>query len=218
MQNGQVMTLIQGSFGAPRESMITFSAEAAPVLKPVEQCPELPFASGVMPDYLRFMDIRWALGGMPFSNTPSPAIGGYVRFRGEPHATPMSEAHILALVDTWPPAVLPHLDKPAPGSSLTWTIEFIQPQPSLDTLQWCSLSRSHRACPRWLRSYRRGIVEPRRRADRDQSPDGYRVWLTGNRIKVCERPVRRSGAESPAPPPNQSHRLQPMKGFRKTGR
>ncbi|MBI6557761.1 thioesterase family protein [Pseudomonas syringae] len=138
MQNGQVMTLIQGSFGAPRESMITFSAEAAPVLKPVEQCPELPFASGVMPDYLRFMDIRWALGGMPFSNTPSPAIGGYVRFRGEPHATAMSEAHILALVDTWPPAILPHLDKPAPGSSLTWTIEFVQPQPSLDTLQWCS--------------------------------------------------------------------------------
>lgn len=138
MQNGQVMTLIQGSFGAPRESMITFAAEAAPLLKPVEQCPELPFASGVMPDYLRFMDIRWALGGMPFSNTPSPAIGGHVRFRDEPHATPMSEAHILALVDTWPPAVLPHLGKPAPGSSLTWTIEFIQPQPSLDTLQWCS--------------------------------------------------------------------------------
>lgn len=50
----------------------------------------------------------------------------------------MSEAHILALVDTWPPAVLPHLNKPAPGSSLTWTIEFVQPQPLLDTLQWCS--------------------------------------------------------------------------------
>ncbi|MFA0928637.1 thioesterase family protein [Pseudomonas syringae pv. tagetis] len=138
VQNGQVMTLIQGSFGAPRQSMIAVAADAAPVLKPVDQCPELPFASGVMPDYLRFMDIRWALGGMPFSNTPSPAIGGHVRFRDEPYASSMNEAHILALVDTWPPAILPHLNAPAPGSSLTWTIEFIQPQPSLDTVQWCS--------------------------------------------------------------------------------
>ncbi|MGN2430946.1 acyl-CoA thioesterase [Pseudomonas syringae] len=137
MQNGEVMTLIQGSFGAPRESMIAVTAASAPDLKPVEECPELPFVSGVMPDYLRFMDIRWALGGMPFSNTQSPAIGGYVRFRDEQHASPMSEARILALVDTWPPAVLPHLDKPAPGSSLTWTIEFVQPQPAFDTLQWC---------------------------------------------------------------------------------
>ncbi|EGH18932.1 acyl-CoA thioesterase II, partial [Pseudomonas savastanoi pv. glycinea str. race 4] len=45
------------SFGAPRESMIAVAAEAAPVLKPVEQCPELPFARGVMPDYLRFLDL-----------------------------------------------------------------------------------------------------------------------------------------------------------------
>ncbi|KPB77801.1 acyl-CoA thioesterase [Pseudomonas cannabina] len=138
VQNGEVMTLIQGSFGAPRESVIAVAAEPAPDLKPVEDCPELPFVSGVMPDYLRFMDIRWALGGMPFSNTRSPAIGGYVRLRDEQHARPMSEAHILALVDTWPPAVLPHLDTPAPGSSRTWTIEFVQPQPALDTLQWCS--------------------------------------------------------------------------------
>ena len=31
----------------------------------------------------------------------------------------MTEAHLLALVDAWPPAVLPHLKSFAPGSSLT---------------------------------------------------------------------------------------------------
>ena len=138
VQNGQVMTLMQGSFGASRESMISVKAEAAPDLKPVDACPELPFVSGIMPEYLRFMEIRWALGGLPFSNTPSPAVGGYARFRDTSQSEPMTEAHILALVDTWPPAVLPHLNRPAPGSSLTWTIEFVQPQPVLDTLQWCS--------------------------------------------------------------------------------
>ncbi|MCF5708480.1 thioesterase family protein [Pseudomonas syringae] len=138
MQNGQVMTLMQGSFGAARESMISVKAEHAPALKPVEACAELPFVSGIMPEYLRFMELRWALGGMPFSSTPSPAIGGYVRFRDTVQSQTMTEAHILALVDSWPPAVLPHLNRPAPGSSLTWTIEFVQPQLALDTLQWCS--------------------------------------------------------------------------------
>ena len=137
VQNGQVMTLIQGSFGASRESSIAVQAEPAPTLKPVEECPQLPFISGMMPEYLRFMDLRWALGGMPFSNTPSPAIGGYVRFR-EIEAGTLNVAHLLALVDTWPPALLPHLSKPAPGSSLTWTIEFVQPLPQVSSHDWCS--------------------------------------------------------------------------------
>ncbi len=136
-QNGQVMMLIQGSFGASRESVISVKADPAPTLKPLEACPQLPFVSGMMPEYLRFMELRWALGGLPFSNTPSPAIGGYVRFR-DIEEGPSSEAHVLALVDAWPPALLPHLSKPAPGSSLTWTIEFVQPMPVLSTHDWCS--------------------------------------------------------------------------------
>ncbi|MGV8919254.1 MAG: acyl-CoA thioesterase [Pseudomonas sp.] len=138
MQNGQVMTLIQGSFGAPRESAIAVQAEPAPLLKPLEECVELPFIKGMTPDYLRFMAMRWGLGGLPFSNTPSREIGGYVRFRGEIEQQLMTEAHLLALVDTWPPALLPHLKKVVPGSSLTWTIEFVQPLPQLDTLDWCT--------------------------------------------------------------------------------
>lgn len=131
------MTLIQGSFGASRESVISVKADPAPALNPLEACPQLPFVSGMMPEYLRFMELRWALGGLPFSNTPSPAIGGYVRFRHIEEG-PSSEAHMLALVDAWPPALLPHLSKPAPGSSLTWTIEFVQPMPVLSTHDWCS--------------------------------------------------------------------------------
>ena len=48
-----------------------------------------------------------------------------------------TEAHLLALVDAWPPATLPWLNKPAAGSTLTWTIEFVQPVASLSTLDWC---------------------------------------------------------------------------------
>ncbi|WP_268800755.1 acyl-CoA thioesterase [Pseudomonas huanghezhanensis] len=134
-QNGEVMTLVQGSFGAPRDSMIAVAAEPAPSFKPVEEVADFPFVSGLMPDYLRFIGLRWALGGMPFSNTQSPAIGGYARLK-DVQEEPLTEAHLLALVDAWPPATLPHLNKPAPGSSLTWTIEFVQPLPALTTHDW----------------------------------------------------------------------------------
>ncbi|MEB0043510.1 MULTISPECIES: thioesterase family protein [unclassified Pseudomonas] len=137
MQGGQVMTLIQGSFGAPRVSAISVQADPAPTLKSVDECLELPFIPGITPEYLRFMSMRWGLGGLPFSNTPSREIGGYVRLRGDVKNEPLTETHLLALVDTWPPALLPHLSKPAPGSSLTWTIEFVQPLPKLNTHDWC---------------------------------------------------------------------------------
>lgn len=135
IQNGEVMTLVQGSFGAPRESVIAVSAQPAPGFKPVEEVPQFPFIPGMMPEYLRFIDMRWALGGMPFSNTKSPAIGGYARLK-DVEKEKLTEAHLLALVDTWPPALLPHLSKPAPGSSLTWTIEFVQPLPEMTTHDW----------------------------------------------------------------------------------
>ncbi len=135
VQNGEVMTMIQGSFGAPRESMIAVQAEPAPSFKPVDQIPAFPFMAGIMPDYLRFIELRWALGGIPFSNTPSPAIGGYARL-ADVAEEPLTEAHLLALVDAWPPALLPHLDRPVPGSSLTWTIEFVQPLPPMTTHDW----------------------------------------------------------------------------------
>ncbi|SFO82886.1 acyl-CoA thioesterase [Pseudomonas borbori] len=137
VQNGQVVTLVQGSFGAPRQSAIEVVADPAPQIKPVEDCPELTYVRNVTPAFTRFLAMRWGIGGMPFSNNPSREMGGWVRLREEGEAQAVSEAHLLALVDAWPPAVLAHLSKPAPGSSLTWTIEFIQPVAALNSRDWC---------------------------------------------------------------------------------
>jgi acyl-CoA thioesterase len=137
VQNGQVVTLIQGSFGSGRDSRIQVAAEPAPQARAVEDCQELPYIAKVTPEFTRFLAMRWAFGGMPFTNNSSREMGGWVRLRGESEAQAVSEAHLLALVDAWPPAVLPHLSAPAPGSSLTWTIEFVQPVADLTTLDWC---------------------------------------------------------------------------------
>ena len=64
-------------------------------------------------------------------------MGGWVRLRGDVKEEPVTESHILALVDAWPPSLLPHLKKVVAGSTLTWTIEFVQPLQDLSTLDWC---------------------------------------------------------------------------------
>ncbi|CAN7370412.1 thioesterase family protein [Pseudomonas solani] len=137
VQNGQTVAVVQGSFGASRESAIDVAAEPAPVIKPAEECQELPFLRGVTPEFTRFLAMRWGIGSMPFTNNPAREMGGWVRFRGDVEDEPVEVAHLLALVDAWPPAVLPHLRSPVPGSSLTWTIEFVQPLPTVGTLEWC---------------------------------------------------------------------------------
>ncbi|VXD01459.1 Acyl-CoA thioesterase II [Pseudomonas sp. 8Z] len=139
LQDGQVVTLVQGSFGASRASVVDVAPLPAPQIEPAERCQELPYIPSVTPEFTRHLAIRWGIGGVPFSNTKSRQMGGWVRLREETLTQPeaLSEAHLLALVDAWPPAVLPHLQAPAPGSSLTWTIEFVQPLPELVSTDWC---------------------------------------------------------------------------------
>ncbi|WP_161868004.1 acyl-CoA thioesterase, partial [Pseudomonas yangonensis] len=79
VQDGQVVTVVQGSFGASRSSSITVEALAAPQIKPVEQCQELPYVRNVTPEFTRFLAMRWAIGGMPFTNNRSRQMGGWVR-------------------------------------------------------------------------------------------------------------------------------------------
>lgn len=130
LQDGEITTLAQASFGAARESRIEVSALPAPALPPMENATPLPYIPGVTPECFRHFDLRWALGGMPFTGTASREVGGYVQLR-EPGSEVLDVTRLLALADAWPPAVLPHLTRPTPGSSLTWTIEFVHPLPVL---------------------------------------------------------------------------------------
>lgn len=137
LQNGAVVALVQGSFGASRSSSIKVDAQPAPTIKSVENSQELPYIPRVTPEFTRHLAMRWGLGGLPFSGTQSREMGGWVRFRDQGRVETLDEAHLLGLVDAWPPAVLSLLKGPAPGSSLTWTIEFIQPMVSVTSDQWC---------------------------------------------------------------------------------
>jgi acyl-CoA thioesterase len=106
-------------------------ALAAPPMKAVEARQELAYIANISADFTRYIAMRWAVGGIPLSNSKSREMGAWVRLREDDPVEDVTATHLLALVDAWPPAVLPHLSAPAAGSSLICTIEFMQPLPAL---------------------------------------------------------------------------------------
>ncbi|EPJ92642.1 MULTISPECIES: acyl-CoA thioesterase [Pseudomonas] len=137
VQKGQVVTLVQGSFGASRESAVSVDSVPAPEMKAPAECPLLPYIKGVTPEFMRHLSMAWAVGALPFTGRGTREMGGWIRLAGDVQDEPLTETHLLALVDAWPPALLPLLNKPTAGSTLTWTIEFVQPLPQASTLEWC---------------------------------------------------------------------------------
>ena len=75
------------------------------------------------PEFLERFDMRFATGSPPFSGASEPDFGGFMRF-AEPPAV-VGARELIVLADAWPPAVSPLLARPAPGSSVTWTIELV---------------------------------------------------------------------------------------------
>lgn len=126
LQDGQVKATLLGSFGGDRTSNVACSAVEPPPSKSPEEALKLPYIPGVVPEFIQQFDIRIGSGDMPYSGG-APDFSGYMRF-GEPwQEGDFSLAHLVTLVDVWPPSIIPVLKAPAPVSSLAWTMEFIQP-------------------------------------------------------------------------------------------
>lgn len=129
VQNGETKVAVMGSFGKSRDSVIHLDCAQKPFQGSPEQANKMPYIEGVMPVFTKHFDFRYQ-SAFPFAGVEESVLRGYVRFaEAEPE---MNEAHLLGLADAWPPTTLPILKTPAAASSLSWTIEFVHPQPALD--------------------------------------------------------------------------------------
>ncbi len=110
-----------GIFGRPRTSKVARLPER-PELGDLPRRP-LPFLAGVVPNFMQHFDVTWRVGGFPFSGDPTP---GYVIDLAMHDRGNASLAHLIAIADFVPPVALSMLDRPAPGSSLTWMLELLR--------------------------------------------------------------------------------------------
>jgi len=131
-------TQVQAIFGKSRFSSVGFEDEN--VTFPADSEP-FPYVDGVVPKFTRFMDFRWSEGGFPFTGHGEARLGGLCRHNT---AAGPSEAATVGLLDAWPPAVLPLLDRPFPVSTVSWTIHLFDPPEHVPEEWWYYRGRSLR--------------------------------------------------------------------------
>lgn len=133
-QDEVVQAILLASFGEPRESAISVDPSLAPSYRAPDQLMALPFVAGVTPDFLQHFNVHWGEGNFPFMGGQSSSVGGWEKFADVDG--PLTAAHVLALVDVWPPTVLGMMKKPAPSSSMTWTLEMVAELDGLHAADW----------------------------------------------------------------------------------
>jgi acyl-CoA thioesterase len=97
----------------------------------------LPYLPGVTPEFTRHFEFHYTEGGLPFSGSKEPVLGGF--FRHQSQASGLEA--VVALVDAWPAPLLPLATGPLPASSIRWSAHFMgAPPTSFDGYWWY---RSH---------------------------------------------------------------------------
>src|SRR5690606_19800423 len=90
----------------------------------------VPYIKGLTPEFTRHIDFAYNAGGMPFTNSKTNHIHGWMRFKD--CQSTLTNAHLVALIDAWPPAIIQKLKGPAPCASVNWSLDFITPLTQLD--------------------------------------------------------------------------------------
>lgn len=127
VQHGVIRTMATFCFGRQRASTITIDTAKH---TPRDQTGiSMPFLAGIAPNFIQHIDLKFSSQHLPFSGLGDGHVHGLMAFKQA--SASMNDTAILALIDAWPPAILPMLKTPAPASTITWNVEFIQPSDSL---------------------------------------------------------------------------------------
>jgi acyl-CoA thioesterase len=124
--------LLIGIFGAPRESKLHL-LPSQPTVQPMAKPHVLRYVPGLLPQFTQQFEARWLRGDIPFSGSTKTEQVVEVSLKDDGVA---DEAHVLAFADFIPPVALSMLDKPAPGSSLSWMLELFADSRGLPLENW----------------------------------------------------------------------------------
>jgi acyl-CoA thioesterase len=129
------------AFGAARPSEIEANFVAAPALPGAHAFEQLRANDETAAFALNF-DRCHAQGGAFFSGSRDCDLYFWVRHRDR---AATSIAALLALADMPPPAMVPMFSRPAPISTMTWSLNFLSDRPATDDGWWLIRSRAENA-------------------------------------------------------------------------
>lgn len=134
LQDKKVVVMSQGSFGIARESKIYVCSQLQHKMDYPHKPDFMPSIPKVTPKFLGHFELSKAKGGWPFTGKKNSDLHGWMRFKKQP--SEFSDAHLVALIDIWPPTVLQMLRLPAMASTISWSLEFIHPHQKISGCDW----------------------------------------------------------------------------------
>ncbi len=134
LQDDQVAVQSLAAFGLERESKIDVSSAPVTLTALPRKANWVPQIPKVTPRFHRYIDLKIDDGGLPFTGRKTSHYHGWMRFSEAPER--ITDAHLIALIDVWPPSVLQKLRLPVPASTLSWNIEFVHPHPPIHGADW----------------------------------------------------------------------------------
>ena len=134
VQNDRVCVCVQACFGVGRKSKIhvdKLPEHNMAIPKKAKFIPQIP---KVTPNFFRHFELAIEQGQIPFSWSKHSHYHGWMRFK-QPPAT-FTPTHLVTMIDCWPPAIIQQLKLPAPVSTVSWDIEFVQPLEVTEENPW----------------------------------------------------------------------------------
>ncbi|MCW8090599.1 thioesterase family protein [Alteromonas sp. ASW11-130] len=134
IQNGQVSVFSQACFGLARKSKIAVENKQEHSMPAPDRAKFIPQIPKVTPKFIQHFDLSIDKGGIPFTGKKSALYEGFMRFAKPPKQ--INDAHVIAMIDAWPPTLLQMLRWPAPASTVSWNVEFIHPHRHVSGEDW----------------------------------------------------------------------------------
>lgn len=121
------------AYGAERQSQVAHDTAPAPDAPRPEDCP--PFFEAPRGGFFQNFEMRLAAGKRPLSGGEAPRFSVWARHLDDAGVDPI--VSLLAMADSLPPAAMVVFPAPAPISTVTWSLDILQP---VEAGEWRLLS------------------------------------------------------------------------------
>ena len=134
VDGAQMLCTALAVFGKSRSSVLAIRPPPPAIACDADQAIPISRFPGISPGFTRYVEQRLARGALPFAGDAEPRTQIWVRYLDEPV---VDDSLVIAMADTIPSPALSVLTRPAPASSLSWTLELLDERwPESGRLWW----------------------------------------------------------------------------------
>jgi acyl-CoA thioesterase len=157
-QGGKVRAQAKACFVRPLESQVNCNTFVAPTLPAPDDPANARITDNVPAKFTQHFDNRLTSTGLPFSGSDVTEIAGWTAFADK--ALSYSCAHLVCLIDAWPPTAAPQYAGFAPLSTIGWKIHFSDQAQQTDISQHLGYRAEVNFCSQGLSSSSAAIWTP----------------------------------------------------------